>query len=569
MRARSIMTLFIIAVLSLAAASPGQVNSVSSRWDAGLRQIAASLGQEVSPEVPIKCGFSILASLRHQVHPLSPEIESAAGLLQYRPVLQTSILRSGCRVHFDTTGTDAPALLDAQGARIPGTALAFAESTAAVLAHVEAVEVGEMGYPAPVEDGTEGGGPELDIYIVELGYSYGYTNADGDVPAGGRASSYITIDNDFAFVRPVANRGIPALKVTIAHEFHHVIQIGSYGLWPDDSYFYEITSTWMEDVVYTEVNDYYSYLRSDYSQFKSPGVAFTSNGMIDYSRAIWAHFIAKAYGDVMMRRTWEFIRDQRPLIAVDAALREGGSSFALAFTEWARWNFYTGSRADSIKYYPEGANYPEMVQLPHDFGAPSTTIAGTVDPTGMRYHQIFVPHSAGGTDTLTIGAVNCDLTSALVSSPPAQSYTLDLRTDQPDATYKQTGAGIYAKFSAGDLPLWSIWFFVGGNSVLPSGLGSLKEGTAFPNPWFADGKSSVSIPVDATTPLMGQLQVYDAAMHRVYSSGDIPSTGATRQLFTWDGITSSGRVAATGVYVYYLSLSDGRTVKGKLAIIRR
>jgi hypothetical protein len=291
--------------------------------------------------------------------------------------------------------------------------------------------------------------------------------------------------------------------------------------------------------------------------------------MIDYSRAIWAHFIAKAYGSAMMRRSWEFIQTQRPLRAIDAALREGGSSFALAFTEWGRWNFYTGSRADSARYYPESASYPEMVQQPHDFGVPSTSIAGTVDPTGMRYHQVFVPRSGGGTDTLTVAPVNCDITGALSSSPSAQPYTLELRADQPDATYKETGAGVYAKFSAGDLPLWSIWFFVGKNSVSPDGLVSLKEGTAFPNPWFADGRRTVSIPVDAPSPLVGQLQVFDAAMNLIYSSGDVPSTGASRQLFTWDGVTSTGRIAATGVYVYCLSLSDGRTIKGKLAIIRR
>ena len=500
---------------------------------------------------------------------LTPELQSAVRALALRPALQTSILRHGYRVHYDTTGSNAAALLDAQGQRIPGTATAFAESTAAALQATEAVEIGELGYPLPVQDGIEGGGPEPDIYIMELGNAYGMTNADNEIPAGGRSSSYITIDNDFVFVRPVANRGIPGLKVTIAHEFHHLIQIGNYGLWPDDVYYYEITSTWLEDVVYTDVNDYYNYLRSDYSQLKSPNIAFTSSQMIAYSRAIWGHFIAKAYGSAMIRRSWEYIRDRRPLAAIDAALREGGSSFANALTEWARWNYYTGSRSDSVNFYPEGRNYPEVVQAPRDFVAPLTSISASVDPTGTRYHQVMASLSGGETDTLTVAVVNCDLEGAESGSPTPASYTVSLRSDASDPSFKDAGAGLYANFSAGNPTVWSLWFFVGLGARQPFGPGALKEGTPFPNPLLADGVSQVSIPIDGSLPVRGDLHVYDASMNLIYVSGDSPSAGAFRQVFRWNGRSADGRVAPSGVYVYHLSLSDGRTLTGKIAVIRR
>ncbi len=565
---RTAAILLLLSTLPAVHAAGQQAPSLQEKGR-GLRLLASALGQAAEPDVPIKCGLPLLVSARRQLQTLAPDVRSRANALLARPDLQTSILRNGYRIHFDTVGTDAPALLDNHGQRIPGTASAFAESTAVSLAYVASIEIGQLGYPPPVSDGTDGGGPEPDIYIMDLGSSYGLTNPDVDVPAGGRSSCYITIDNDFAFVRPVANRGIPALKVTLAHEFHHLVQIGNYGLWPDDIYFYEMTSTWLEDVVYTDVNDYYNYLFSSYSQFKTPNVAFTSNSLIVYSRALWGHFVAKAYGASMMRRSWEYVRQERPLEAIDAALREGGSSFALALAEWARWNFYTGSRADTSSFYHEGANYPEMVQGVSDFVAPSTTLSGSVDPTGARYHQLLIPRTAGGTDTLSIAAVNCDLSSALVLSPASQSYTFTIRPDQPDGTYKQTGAGVYANFSAANVPLWSVWFFVGRNSFQPFGVGSLKEGTAFPNPWFVDGLGSVSIPVDGSAPLTGRLQVYDAAMRLVFASGDRASVGTSRQLFTWDGIADNGRMVASGVYVYLLSLSDGRTITGKIAVLRR
>lgn len=547
----------------------GQQAAAASSRGQGLRQLAIFLGQDPGAGEPVKCGFPLLVGARRQIRALTPEVRAAAEGLLARPVLQTSILLYGFRIHFDTVGTDAPVLLDAQGQRIPGTAFAFAESTATSLAYVESVEIGQLGYPPPVPDGTEGGGPEPDVYIMDLGNSYGMTNPDIDLPAGGRSSSYITIDNDFAFVRPVANRGIPALKVTIAHEYHHLIQIGNYGLWPDDIYFYEITSTWLEDVVYTDVNDYYNYLRSSSSQFRMPDVAFTSNSLIEYSRAVWGHFIAKAYGAAMMRRSWEFVREERPLQAIDAALREGGSSFALAFAEWACWNYYTGSRADPAKYYPEGANYPEIAQGVSEFVAPSTTLTGSVQPTGVRYHQVFIPRSPGVSDTLSVAPVNCDLNSALAVSTGTQSYTVFIRSDQPDASFRQTGAGVYAKFAADNPSLWSVWFFVGRNSFQPFGAGSLAEGTAFPNPWIVDGSTSVSIPVDGTVPLTGRLQVYDASMKLVHASEDRRLVGATRQYCAWDGITDNGRLVASGIYVYFLVLSDGRTITGKIAVLRR
>lgn len=558
-----------LAGLSLAARAAGQQTGTPSSRGEGLRQIALSLGQVVDADTPIKCGFPLLVGARRQLRSLAPDLRAGAATILARPVLQTSILRYGYRIHFDTLGGDAPALLDAQGQRIPGTANAFAETTATSLAYVESVEIGRLGYAPPVPDGVEGGGPEPDVYIVDLGSSYGLTNADIDLPPGGRSSSYVTIDNDFAFVRPVANRGIPALKVTLAHEFHHLIQIGQYGLWPDDVYYYEMTSTWLEDVVYTDVNDYYNYLRSTSSQFRTPDVTFTSNSMIVYSRAVWGHFIARAFGAAMMRRSWEYVRDRRPIDAVDAALREGGSSFGLAFAEWGRWNYYTGSRADPSKFYPEGMNYPEIVQGGSDFAPPSSTLAGSVDPAGTRYHQVMIPQSTGGFDTLSIAVVNCDLTGAAAHFPVPQIYSVTIRADQPDGTYRETGAGLYAKFTAENLPLWSVWFFVGRNSFQPFGAGSLKEGTAFPNPWLADGRTTVSIPVDGATPLTGTLQVYDTAMRLIYASGDRPLLGASRQFCTWDGSTDDGRLVTSGVYVYLLTLSDGRTITGKIAVVRR
>ncbi len=50
-----------------------------------------------------------------------------------------------------------------------------------------------------------------------------------------------------------------AMKVTFAHEFFHVIQF-TYDI-DEAGWFMELSATWMEDEIFTDVNDYYNYLQ--------------------------------------------------------------------------------------------------------------------------------------------------------------------------------------------------------------------------------------------------------------------------------------------------------------------
>lgn len=67
------------------------------------------------------------------------------------------------------------------------------------------------------------------------------------------------IDNSY-YESSYYTRGINALKVTLAHEFGHAVQLLSYGLWDEDIWFYEMTSIWLEEAVFDDVNDYYAYI---------------------------------------------------------------------------------------------------------------------------------------------------------------------------------------------------------------------------------------------------------------------------------------------------------------------
>ena len=505
-----------------------------------------------------KCGLPTIAAAIRMRQTLGPAGRAALNLLTGRPLLQTSIRIGDFRIHFDTSGVNEPAMLDPNSNRITGSWRQFVDSVGSIAAYVSRVEIDSLGYAAPPPDDTLGGGPEFDIYIEELGNEYGETAPDNDaLQEGGTSTSFITIDNDFIFVYPPANRGIPALRVTLAHEYHHAIQIGSYGFWPSELYYHEISSVWMEDVVYTDVNDYYNYLFAPWSQFYNEDVTFTqSSGPIMYSRGIWGHYIAKRFGRDAMRRTWEEIRFMRPLKSIDFTLRTWyASTFGMAFAEWSLWNYFTGSRFDP-QYYPEGAQYPEIAQDAADFTVPFRVVPGVLAPLSARYYQIEGPR-----DSITLALSNIDYDAAIAGNMSTEGYSFSLSTTSTDATYVQAAAGVYFRFDAASKANWWTWSIVNGMVGVPV----LPEGTAFPNPYLSDGKNAVHIPSSAFN---GTLSIFSSSMDLVYSSAQASTIYFGKRVFTWDGRTNENAKAQSGVYIFVLSL-DGRSLTGKIVLVRK
>jgi hypothetical protein len=519
---------------------------------------------QVPPEgEPVKCGFPAMTGALRVRQSGSAELASAASVLLSRPAMQTSVVRSGFRVHFDTTGFNAPALLDSAYNALPGTARAYIDSVFACLAYVVPIETQTLGYGALPSDDTLNGGPEYDVFIMELGSMYGYTTPDGSPTDGGTASSYLTIDNDFIFVHPAKNRGIPALHVTIAHELHHALQIGNYGYWQNDVYFYEITSTWMEDVLYPAVDDYYEYLRAGWGHFSNPERPFTSNDLICYSRAVWGHYVAKRYGRDMMRTMWEQIRSAVPLTAIDNALRTRGYDAASAFAEWSLWNHFTGFRSDSAMYYPDGADYKLMYEPAFEYRPPSLPISNGLSPFASRYYQLV--HAP---DTMTVIVTNVDLASA-VRQTAAQDFKFDFSSTKPDDSYRLTPIGLYSRLSVTNQAHWASWYVVGDTVRRNIDPNQFAEGRAFPNPYLPGTHARVAMLVEGSDQVNGAVYIYDCGTGLVYAANACASTWyLDHQMFFWDGKGSDGKLVPSGVYVYVIDIGD-RRITGKIALVRR
>lgn len=560
-RTRTVLLALGLCVLGSAMSHAGES---ARRFDA-IRILSDRLGFKIGDQENIKCGLPTIAAAWNQRNRLDNDARSELDHILDRPVLQKSVVIGSFRIHFDTTGTNTPTLLDGNQNPIPGTYDAFADSVGAIANYALSYETGVLGYVPPPPDYGAGGGDEYDIYITNLAASgsgvYGFVDWETPIiskPNGGTWTTFMNIDNDFTFVSPRSNRGLPALRVTLAHELHHAIQIGGYGLWFGHEYFYEITSTWLEDVLYTDVNDYYNYLPA---HFNRPTESFTkADQSIEYGRCIWGHFVAKRFGRDAMRLAWQEIQSVIPLQAMDNALQAYQSTFRQAFTEWTLWNYFTGARSDSLQYYPEGSHYPNVLLTPVDFDQTFRAFMSSVSTLGSRYHQVLA-----SSDTLILVLANVDFIAGLVGNMNAHEYSLLLSNRALDELYRSTPAGVYFKLDVSDPTNWSPGVIVRGG-VIPS---TIPEGVPFPNPFLVDGKTSIYIPVKISGSAQGQLSVLSSNMDLVFAQTVNPvSPGPGQLAFAWNGRTNHGDIAQTGVYFFVLEV-QGRTLTGKFAIVRK
>lgn len=164
-----------------------------------------------------------------------------------------------------------------------------------------------MGYnPPPNPDGY------YHVYLRSLSAdnNYGITTSDQwmsstNFPYG--ISSYIEIDKDFKAA--IYNKYAPldSLRITAAHEFHHAIQYG-YNFY-FDVWYAEATATWLEDELYNDVNQLYSYIPGwlKYSTLRldMPVASDATTIGAGYGRWLFNRFLAERYSTDVVRQVWQ------------------------------------------------------------------------------------------------------------------------------------------------------------------------------------------------------------------------------------------------------------------------
>ncbi len=195
-------------------------------------------------------------------------------------------------LHYVASGTDAP-----PSPEWPAHNLAVMDS-------VWTTTVDQLGYRAPLADGSKGGNALFDVYLKDLGGDlYGFCAPEKQVK-NRTGSGFCVLDNDFAAAQFPNATPDENLVVTAGHEFFHAVQF-AYD-YAEDGWMAESTATWMEERIATQVNDNRQYL--SLSQIFRPYLPldfFSRSGGYQYGNWVFWEFLSTKYGTDIVRKAWE------------------------------------------------------------------------------------------------------------------------------------------------------------------------------------------------------------------------------------------------------------------------
>ena len=518
------------------------------------------------------CGTSTVSSAAQMLNQLGDSEREPLAKALARPARDFEHVSPSGRfkVHFSVAGRGAVDTTDEDTNGIPD----FVDTAAAILDSVWMVEVDEMGYPHPMVDLGFGGGNEIDVYIVELGNNgvYGFTYPEDG--SGFTTYSYIELDNNYTDPVYGQTQGLEALRVSAAHEFFHTIHF-TYYQGNDTGWWREASATWMEDVIYPEVDDYLQYVpsflgmphraldeRQRYGDFRVYGIS------------LFPHFLDQRYDRDVVREIWGEIGRRRSGLMehYDRALRNSAEAgLNEVVSEFAVWNYFTGDRQHQSNYYAEGDKYVEVRPRTLET-VPELVVrdSGRVEHLGAAYIRIPPRLRSGGL--------------ILETELPRGSWTRQLILVNQDSVTIRSALRPTEKVAAWDsydevvlilvsTELAGFGFDYVVKAEYDPGLTDAVTPTAFqllqnhPNPFLPDVHQQTQFVFDLSVPsLMTRLSLYTMNGNLVWRRGP-ESLSARTHNWAWDGRNGKGELVASGTYYYLLQTEDRDAVK-TLAVIR-
>lgn len=498
-----------------------------------------------------KCGFGTAAQIYIHFNEFSESQQKVLKVLNERPATDASIVSpSGFfRVHYYTAGPFTPQYDVNEFAKALDSSYNF--------------EVNYLGYPPPPPDtqpgispDSVGGDSRYDVYIDSM-TDYGLTMFETPL-GGGKYTSYMKVH--YSFGQGFYTHGIDAARVTAAHEFHHAIQVGNYLYRDSDRFFYELTSTSMEEFVFNSINDYYGYLPS---YFGHPYKAFADYD--GYELAIWDIFLKENYGFEIIKRQWELMRSKRAIDAVNTSLLEKQSSFGKELDIFGFWVLFTNYRTIPGKYFPEAINYPKVYLDTLTTNNPLNFFS--IKPTSNNY---LVTIKSGSGDSLYTVLTNTDYISGIDTLSKNFNATYGIYDYNIEGS-TNLNSSYYELLSVNDQKYWLSSVILNGvvikqdTIIYQPGLAQLDY--AYPNPfrYNTNSANTINIPVKAPIYSTVNLYIYSPSMDLIFNKELVVSFGKDNTAIILWNLDELGGKLASGVYIYVTEANKEKTM-GKLVI---
>ncbi|MFI5263077.1 MAG: DUF6055 domain-containing protein [Candidatus Kapaibacterium sp.] len=426
----------------------------------------------------------------------------------------------------------------------------YVDSVARFADEAYQLEIVDLGNPKPPFSYTDS---TWHIELIHLGAGfYGATYSIGNSfahsPSGlSLFRAFIQMDNSFD--TGYTTHGTDAARVTVFHEFQHVIQNGCYGknLVIDDVAFREMTAVWMEMRSTPWVTDYLQYLSSYTLHLGDPFDHVLGIGY--YGQCIWMQYLSKKFGDDIIKNVWEdYSRDTADYLSdFDSVLINRSTNFCDEYKRFGTAVYYTGRNFQGTSFFTDAKKF-DADAVKRTVLEPNIANAFLAFPASVN---IFT--CGYGKDTSVI-AISRSTDRSYVSNASVTSKSVLVFQDSfqfPD-TFCDTIS----------LPI-------------------LIATKIFPQPFTVSpqgGQNTMSI-LAATNyyqPLNVNLTIYsmDNALirhlERAKSTNQIlaadPFGGSW--YIQWDGRDDSGRLVPSGVYFYSIVV-DGLRDNGKFVVIRK
>ena len=251
-------------------------------------------------------------------------------------------------IHYDIQGFNAPNLGDFYGinSNVPNGIPDYIDEVALAADKSKEVIINQLGFLDVVEDDDM----IYDIYVKNYSAGvYGYNIPDLNIPG----ASYIEIDNAYE-ENMYLTSGLNTMRLTVAHEFFHAVQRSyrnnlSFG----EGYFWEMSSTWIEDIIVPDGNDYIYWVDNFFEDINQ-NISSTDG----YSIALFGHYLKNIIAEgnpEIIKKIWErYSTGVNPLNAIKYVLEiDYNTSFEFCWTDFCARNYFNSmyQNMDNDIYY--------------------------------------------------------------------------------------------------------------------------------------------------------------------------------------------------------------------------